>query len=267
MSFDTIGRPEASLAMQASALDRIDVVLFRPQLSDNVGAVARAMKNFGLKRLVLVAPRHYDVARARALAVSSEDILESARLVDTLEEAIAGYSLVIPTTERAMSGREPPVTPPEAANLLLAAARTHPDAHAALLFGEESTGLSNAVLSRHAVYSTIPASPEKRSLNLAQAALLYAWELHQASGGTSMPERPGHIVPGLEPAPHALLDRLRERVKRLGVATGFLHPQAPDRALDELMRLLQRAQPNRREVELLLAGVDQLERTSTVLSD
>lgn len=250
--------------MADTLLDALDVVLHRPQSSDNIGAVARAMKNFGLRHLVLVSPKRYDPARARTLAVSSEEILETARVVETLEAAVAGHVLVMPTTERAMAGRELPLPPREAATLLLQTAATSGQ-RVALLFGEEATGLNNAVLSRFHVYSSIPAHPDKRSLNLAQAALLYAWELHQAAGAAHLPPRPGPLPAGDDPAPMQLLSVLRDRVKGLGLATGYLSAQAPDRTLDELMRLLQRAHPTRREVEMLLAGVDQLERTSTVL--
>lgn len=252
--------------MIESPLENIDVILHRPQSSDNIGAVARAMKNFGLRSLVLVSPQRYDVARAQVLAVSAEEVLESARIVATLEEAVAEHVLVIPTTERAMAGRELPIVPAKAATSLIEAVASAPGARAALLFGEEATGLSNAVVSKFAVYSTIPAHPDKRSLNLAQAALLYAWELHQAAGATRLPERPSGVAAGKQPAAMQLLNRLRARLRALGLATGFLHPQAPDRTLDELMRLLQRAHPTQREVELLMAAVDQLERTSTVLS-
>lgn len=253
--------------MVESPLEGIDIVLHRPQSSDNIGAVARAMKNFGLRHLILVSPKRYDAARAHTLAVSSGELLDTARIVQTLDEAVAEHVLVIPTTERAMAGRELPISPAQAARRLVAATRDRSASalRAALLFGEEATGLSNAVLSKFAVYSSIPAHPDKRSLNLAQASLLYAWELHQAAGAAHLPERPGGAVAGEQPAAMQIVNRLRARLRNLGLATGFLHAQAPDHTLDELMRLLQRANPTQRELEILMAAVDQLERTSQVL--
>lgn len=243
-------------------LANVDVILHRPQSSDNIGAVARAMRNCGLAQLVLVAPKKYDDARARVLAVHSEDVLERARFVDTLEEAIAPYALVIPTTERALPDREAPVTPREAAKQLLTIAQT---GRAALLFGEEATGLPAGVLARFSTYSSIPSHPTRRSLNLAQACLLYGWELWQEEGGGAAPvARRAAPMPGEVPAPHQLMSLVRERSKKLLLASGFLNPQQPDRALDEFMRLLQRANPQQREVEMLLAAIDQLERTSAV---
>lgn len=242
-------------------LDQIDVILHRPQSSENIGAVARAMKNFGLRRLVMISPLRYEPARARTLAVQAEEILESAVLALTLEEGIAPYSLVIPTTERAIAGREPPLSPQEVAPVLLERSSR---GRVALLFGAEASGLPDSVLSRFGVYSSIPSDPERRSLNLAQAVLLYAWELHQASGNATIVPGKHTVIPEADPAPFELLDLLRLRARRLLLGAGFLNPQQPDQALDELMRLLQRAQPSRRELSMLLAALAQLERTSAV---
>jgi TrmH family RNA methyltransferase len=239
----------------------VDIILHRPQSSENVGAVARAMKNFGLRNLVLVSPQRYEASRARTLAVHAGEILHEARLALTLDDAVAPYHLVIPTTERAIPLRAPPLTPTEAAATLAGGTRT---GRVALLFGEEASGLSNSVLARFVHYSSIPSDPERRSLNLAQAVLLYAWELHRAMGQRHFVERPDAPGPGDEAAPLGLLTQLRERSKVLFTANGFLNGQQPDKALDELMRLVQRASPNRREAEMLLAALSQLERTSVV---
>jgi tRNA (cytidine32/uridine32-2'-O)-methyltransferase len=247
----------------AGILDNVDIILHRTQSSENIGAVARAMKNFGLRRLVLVSPLRYEASRAKTLAVHAGEILNEARLALTLEEAIAPYAMVIPTTERAIPGRAAPLTPGEAATTLLAGAGA---GRVALLFGEEASGLSNAVLARFHHYSSIPSDPERRSLNLAQAVLLYAWEFYQKSGQMPQLERPDEPLANEAPAAFALIELLRSRARELFLANGFLNGQQPDRTLDELMRLLQRAQPTHREMEMLLAGMGQLERTSTVVA-
>jgi tRNA/rRNA methyltransferase len=242
-------------------LEQIDVILHRPQSSENIGAVARAMKNFGLMNLVMVSPLRYEASRARTLAVHAGEILHNARLALTLDDAIAPYAFVIPTTERAIIGRELPVVPREAARRLIEGTRT---GRVALLFGEEASGLSTHVLARFSCYSSIPSNPDRRSLNLAQAVLLYAWELYQESGEAKLPDRPDDEKPVETPAPLQLITLLRENAKRLLLGAGFLNVQQPDRHLDELIRLLQRARPTQREVEMLLAAVAQLERTSAV---
>lgn len=238
-------------------LAQIDVILHRPQSSENIGAVARAMKNFGLRQLVLVAPKRYDDDRARVLAVHAGDVLDRAIVTATVEEAVAPYALVIPTTERALAGRSLPLGPRETARALVTAART---ARAAILFGTEAHGLPAEVLHRFALYSSIPSSPERRSLNLAQAFLLYAWEIYQESESVPAPKPPAPSPP----APQALVTLLREHARTLLLNAGFLNRQQPDLALDELLRLLQRAEPTKREIEMLLAACAQLQRTSIV---
>lgn len=223
------------------------------------------MKNFGLSRLVLVSPRRFDRQRAGTLAVHAQDVLDEARFAPTLEDAVAPHVLVVPTTHRQLEGRRPPLMPREAARLLVDAARGGP---VALLFGEEASGLDNRLLGRFSEYSSIPADPERSSLNLAQAVLLYSWELRQASGLLDASSPPVRETPagqgGNDPAPQQLLTLLRERARGLLLAVGFLNPQAPDHVLDELLRLLQRSHPTRREAEMLLALLAQLERTSAV---
>jgi tRNA C32,U32 (ribose-2'-O)-methylase TrmJ len=132
------------------------------------------------------------------------------------------------------------------------------------MFGAEASGFSDPVLARFGTYSSIPSDPERRSLNLAQAVLLYAWEVHQASGRAISAAGKYTVTPADDPAPLKLHDLLRERSRRVLLNAGFLNPQQPDQALDELMRLLQRAQPSRRELEMLLAALAQIERTSIV---
>lgn len=243
-------------------LENIDIILHRPQSSENIGAVARAMKNFGLRNLVLVSPPRYEAARAATLAVHAEEILANARLALTLEDAIAPYAFVIPTTERAIPQRPAPIGPGEVATKLLEGART---GRVALLFGAEATGVSNALLSRFAHYSSIPSDPERRSLNLAQAVLLYSWEIYQKSNELPVLSRPDAPSPGDAPAPLGLVNLLRARARRLLLANGFLNAQQPDHVLDELTRVLQRASPTQRELEMLLAAMSQLERTTTAV--
>ncbi len=238
-------------------LDQIDVILHRPQASENIGAVARAMKNFGLHRLVLVAPQRYVAYKAEKLAKHAVEILREAVRVATLDEALAPYALVIPTTERALPGRAGPLSPREAARLLCERSR---EGRVALLFGEEASGLTTAAMARFPCYSSIPSSPERRSLNLGQAVLLFAWELHQESGNAILPVRPDPPRENDRPADGAILTLLRDRGRELFLGAGFLNPQDPDRALDEMLRLLQRGQPSQREAELLLAALAQLER-------
>ena len=130
----------------------------------------------------------------------------------------------------------------------------------ALLFGEEASGLSTAAMARFPFYTSVPSNPERKSLNLAQAVLLFAWELYQESGSAVLPERIDPPRPTDVPAKGDALTLVRTRSRELLLSVGFLNPQDPDRGLDELLRLLQRGNPSQREAELLLAAMAQVER-------
>jgi tRNA C32,U32 (ribose-2'-O)-methylase TrmJ len=157
----------------------------------------------------------------------------------------------------------PLLDPRQAAERVLSA-----PGEAALVFGDEVRGLGNQELRRAGAVATIP-TVEKASLNLAQAVLVFGYEVMLARGNG----RPGQGVPapgphpkastkppqeGEAPADERLLALLRERSQALLLGAGFLNPQQPDVILDELLRLLRRASPNRREVQLLLAACDRL---------
>lgn len=158
----------------------LQVVLFRPKYAENVGSVARAMLNMGTSQLVLVNPQGYDIDRAAPLAtVHARHILESARIVGTLAEALAGTSLAIGTTARTGGWRKGLLTPALAAPEVLS--RLHEGGSAALVFGPEDRGLTNEETSLCDQLVMIPASPDCTSLNLSQAVLILLYECFQLS--------------------------------------------------------------------------------------
>jgi tRNA C32,U32 (ribose-2'-O)-methylase TrmJ len=124
----------------------------------------------------------------------------------------------------------------------------------ALVFGDEVNGLTNRELRRAGAVATIPTA-QKSSLNLAQAVLVFGYEVLLARATAKPPEE---AEPPL--ADEKLLARLRQRAGELLSRVGFLNPQQPDRALDELLQLPRRARASRREIEMLLAALDQLAR-------
>src|SRR5262249_1453820 len=222
-------------------------VLNRPRSSQNIGAAARALANTSAGALWVVEPLGFDRAQAAKLAAGADDVLERMRVVRTLDEALDDCVEVVMTTGRSVAGA---LTPELAARRLLASAGP-----AALVFGDEVRGLTNRNLRRAGAVATIPTAP-KASLNLAQAGLVFGYEILKARGVAPAPEK--HTEPL---ADERLLTLLRERARALLLAAGFLNPQQPDAVLDELLSLARRARPSRREVELLLAAVAQLERT------
>ena len=154
----------------------ITIVLIGTTHPGNIGAVARAMKNMCLQRLVLVAPKIYPSAEATARASGADDLLAKARVYETLDQAIEGCHLVIGASARLRTVEWPQLDPRMcAAKVLEECGR---DAEVALLFGRESSGLSNAELDRCHYLVHIPANPEFSSLNLSQAVQVLGYELH-----------------------------------------------------------------------------------------
>jgi TrmH family RNA methyltransferase len=224
----------------------IRFVLHRPRSSQNIGAAARALANTGAGALWVVEPVGFDRAQAARLAASAADALDRMRIVRTLAEAIDDCVDVVMTTGRGVPGA---IDPRTAAQRLLAA-----PGDCALVFGDEVNGLPARELRRAGAVATIPTA-EKSSLNLAQAVLVFGYEILLARGATPPPRAPERPL-----ANERLLALLRERAQKLLLQTGFLNPQQPDRALDELIQILRRARATRRDVEMLLAAIDQVAR-------
>ena len=222
-------------------------VLHRPRSSQNIGAAARALANTGAGELWVVEPLGFDRAQAAKLAAGADEVLERRRVVRTLPEALADCLEVVMTTGRPRPGA---LTPEQAARRLLSC-----PGPAALVFGDEVRGLTNRELQQAGAVATIPTA-QKSSLNLAQAVVIFGYEILKARGGAELPPEPPQPL-----ADERLLSLLRERIRALLLASGFLNPQQPDLVLDEILSVARRAHPTRREIELLLAAIAQLERT------
>src|SRR5579871_690216 len=162
------------------SLERCRVVLVRPKFAGNVGAAARVMRNFGLAELVLLAPEADPADRhARQLSTHGEPILDRARVTGSWEEAVGDCVLVAGTSARTGGPfRRQSVGPPEdIMPLLVEALDAGPTA---LVFGPESSGLSNAEVARCHHLIHIPADPTYPALNLAQAVAVCVYELRRA---------------------------------------------------------------------------------------
>lgn len=226
------------------------VILVRSKDSANVGAAARAMKNFGLGDLVLVAPRCTVDRRAHALAAHAGDVLEGARVVDSLEAAIADRRLVLGTSARRRTTETLPLLTPRAAAPQLLGEAT------AVVFGPEDHGLSNEELDLCQGYVSIPTSAYS-SLNLAQAVLLVAYELHLAEpgGASRRPPRPEEDAP----AAREQLERFYEQLVHAFHTIGYTDAQR-ERATARLFRgMFDRVALSEREVAALRGLLSQLE--------
>ncbi len=157
-------------------------VLVRPQMGENIGAAARAMWNFGLDRMRVVAPRDgWPNPAAVAMASGAGRLLDEARLVEDVTEAVADCHYVLATTAR-VRGLTKPVLSPERA-MQETAQRIVAGERVAVLFGPERSGLENEDVARANAIINVPVNPEFASLNLAQCVLLTAYEWRRAQGG------------------------------------------------------------------------------------
>ncbi|MBO3802701.1 MAG: RNA methyltransferase [Candidatus Brockarchaeota archaeon] len=220
--------------------DRVRIVLVQPMYSGNVGSVARLMKNFGFRDLVLVSPSAKIDDAARMYAVKAQDLLEGARIVDSVEEAVKGADIVVGTTAR--SARSPSnvlrgaYSPREVAQI---ANRT--SARFAFLFGREDSGLRNEELELCDVVLRIPSSRAYPTLNVASAAAIVMYELFSAS-------RPAFR---LRAAGAAEVSRISGEADKLLEAVGCpLYRRR--RAVRALRNVLGRATPTAREASLLV---------------
>jgi tRNA/rRNA methyltransferase len=162
------------------------VVLVEPQLGENIGAAARAMGNFGLKRLRLVKPRQgWPNEKAKVMAAGADAILESAQLFETLEEAIADCTMVLAATARAHDQAKPVVGADEAARLI--ATDIAGGEEVAILFGRERNGLENDEVALADRIITLPVNPAFASLNLAQAVVIIGYEYFKLVTGGALP--------------------------------------------------------------------------------
>lgn len=229
--------------MAADPLKNIRVVLCEAAHPGNIGAAVRALKTMGLAQLCLVAPRRFPDPQAEWLASGATDVLQRARVCASLDEALAGSAFTVACTARPREIAVPMVSAREAAGRIVEAARAQP---AALVFGNETFGLTAAEISRCQLLATIPASPEYSSLNLAAAVQVFAYELRIAALGTA--------VAGGKPrtrATHEETERLYEQLERAMVERGFLNPEHPKKLMPRLRRLFNRAQLEREEVNIL----------------
>ena len=219
------------------------IVLVRPQLGENIGKAARAMLNFGLTDMRLVAPRDgWPNPSAGPAASGADVVLANARVFATTAEAVADCSLIYATTVRKRGDDKPVVTPEEAAVQIHAS-----PAKAAFLFGREASGLEAEDVSLAQKILTVPINPEFGSLNLAQAVILCAYEWSRGQG-LVQPSK----VEQQPPAPHAELDGLIVQLEEMLEPKGYFFPEDRAEATKRTLRnVLTHAQWNSLQVRTM----------------
>jgi tRNA/rRNA methyltransferase len=234
-------------------LSRARVLLVRPKTAANLGAVARVMRNFGLRDLVLVAPEaEVNDRRGRLLATHSEDILDSARVVPDLDAAVGDCLLIAGTSARTggLFRRQAVGAPEEILPRLLLALASGP---VGLVFGPESSGLSNEEIARCHHLIHIPTDEAHPALNLAQAVAICLYELRRAWLAGAGP--PGTAEPLADFATQEhMFARLRTALEEIH----FLYGPKADALMHGLRHLLGRARMTEMEVKLLLGLARQI---------
>ncbi len=184
------------------------IVLVRPQLGENIGKAARAMLNFGLTGMRLVAPRDgWPNPSAGPAAAGADEVLERATLHESLADAVSDCAHVYATTVRKRGVTKPVVTPQEAAAEIHAAS-----GGSAIVFGPERSGLETEEVALARAILTVPVNPEFASLNLAQAVILCAYEwskltaMEMPTAGDLLPPAPQEDLEGLVAHFEALLE-------------------------------------------------------------
>ncbi|MDM0030858.1 RNA methyltransferase [Variovorax sp. J22P271] len=225
---------------------RTRFILIQTSHAGNVGAAARAMKTMGFDDLVLVAPRWANVLRREETiqrASGALDVLDNARIVQTLDEALDGVTHLCAT---AMIPRDfgPPTRTPREHLEPLAGGEAQ---HVAFLFGSERFGMRNEDVYRCNVALSIPTDPKFGSLNLGAAIQVIAYEWRLALGG--------YGVRDATPAPAAADARsvagMLDHWERSLVDIGFLDPEAPKKLMPRLQQLFNRARPTPEEIHIL----------------
>ncbi|ADM09742.1 hypothetical protein PB2503_08434 [Parvularcula bermudensis HTCC2503] len=232
------------------------VILVRPQLGQNIGATARAMLNFGLKGLRLVAPRDgWPNADAKAMAAGAAEVLDGVRVFGTVAEAVADCHYVVATTARHRGVFLPVHTPVDTAGeLRVRAARAE---RTAILFGAEKAGLETEEVAHAHALVTIPVNPAFPSLNLAQAVLVVAYEWAQAAGAAPLFTSPYQEDPATQAEREQLFTHLSTALDR----AGYFYPSHKREVLSHNLRtLLANADLSPSELRVLHGVVRQFER-------
>jgi tRNA/rRNA methyltransferase len=226
-------------------LKNIRIVLCGTVHPGNIGASARALKTMGLSRLHLVAPQRYPDREAEWRATRASDVLAQAVVCASLDEALSGVAFAVACSARSREMAVPELAAREAAQRVVEAACTQ---QAALVFGNETYGLTTAEVNKCQLLATIPAAPGYSSLNLAAAVQVFAYELRMAA----LHDAPAQAVGKTrERASFDEVEGFYQHLEQAMLEAGFLNPEHPKKLMPRLRRLFARAQLEKDEVNIL----------------
>jgi tRNA/rRNA methyltransferase len=222
-------------------LANVAIVLVQPNISENIGAAARAMRNMGLRRLIVVAPPRCDLTRVCKMATQAAlDVVEGMEVYASLSEALRDFAYVVGTTARLGGQRQVVSSPQRLAEMLVPIAADNP---VAILFGPEDRGLTNEDLRFCHTVATIPTA-DFSSLNLAQAVMIFCYELFRCRLETS-----GEFTPRL--ANRFELDAMYAQLRDVLLRICFINPSNPDYFMNNLRHFGTRMQLRAKEVQII----------------
>ena len=228
-------------------LDNLCIVMVHTSHPGNIGSAARALKTMGIKDLRLVQPTRFNSPETKALASGADDILDNARLCDTLEEALADCHYVIGTSARSeRSLRWPQMDARQCGQL---AAERLPQQKIAIVFGRERTGLTNEELEHCQALVHIPMAFDFFSLNIAAAIQIICYECMMACRGELTTDATPDL--GEEPATAEAMDSFFQHLETALTEVDYLDPDNPRLLMRRLRRLFGRIAPTRSEVNIL----------------
>lgn len=239
-------------------LENVRIVLVNTSDCRNIGSAARAMKTMGLTELYLVDPIEMPNGQAQALAAGATDVLANAKVVNTMEEAVSDCGLVVGTSARSRTLPWPMLDPRECGVKMVAESTDYP---VALVFGRESSGLTNEELQLCHFHVQIPANPEYSSLNLAMAVQTLSYEVRMAyladeqkAFNNSNEDEEYPVVEETE--------RMFEHFEQALKATGFIVPSHPGLVMTKLRRFINRARPDTKEVKMWRGILSSVEKSA-----
>ena len=222
-------------------LDNISIVLLQPRYSENIGAAARAMRNMGIRQLVIVDPQNFDLSKALKLATHfASDIIETSKFYPDLKEALSSFNYVVGTTARLGGQRQVVLTPLTLARNLIPISVKN---RIAILFGPEDKGLSNEDIRYCHALVNIPTT-EFSSLNLAQSVMILCYEIFIAGG-----EANEEFTPRM--ASRHELDGMYDQLKDILVRISYINSENPDYWLNHFRSFFTRLQLRAKEVNII----------------
>lgn len=233
--------------MKTLLMKKIRIVLVETSHPGNIGAAARAMKTMGLSSLYLVRPKIFPHAEASAMAAGADDILSQAIVLDSLEQAIADSSLVLATSARLRAHPWPMLLPREVGEVVM----NENHASIALIFGRESSGLTNLELQLAHYHVQIPSCDEFSSLNLAQAVQILCYEIRMAFLNRNELSFGLDQKTSLNYPKSEVIEDFYQHLEKTLMKIGFINQEKPMHQMQKLRCLFARARLDYSELQFL----------------